>query len=104
MSKECLVKMKLLMTKQEHDWMDEVLDGKPQEAELWKLGYIENLLPYTTITNYEKEDIYKKLPNLTDVEADELIPYLKENQDFIDPKDQYNKMVKDGMFNINLEK
>jgi len=92
------------MTRQEHDWMDEVLDGKPLEAELWKLGYIENLLPYTCISDSEKEDIYSRLSLLTDVEADELIPYLKDNQDFIDPKDQYNKMVKDGMFNINLEK
>ena len=26
------------------DWMDEVLDGKPLEAEMWKIGYIENLV------------------------------------------------------------
>jgi len=82
-----------------YDWMDEVLNGKPLEAELWKIGYIENLLPYTYIEQSEKEKIYKSLDSLTDVEADDIIPYLKENQQLIDPKDQYNKMVKDGVFN-----
>lgn len=81
------------------DWMDEVLDGKPLEAEWWKIGYIENLLPYTCIEQSEKDEIYQSLNGLTDVEADKIIPYLKENQQLIDPKDQYNKMVKDGMFN-----
>tara|TARA_R100001443_G_scaffold23563_2_gene35737 strand:+ start:27392 stop:27643 length:252 start_codon:yes stop_codon:yes gene_type:complete len=81
------------------DWMDEVLDGKPLEAEWWKIGYIENLLPYTCIEQSEKDKIYKSLDSLTDVDADKIIPYLKENQQLIDPKDQYNKMVKDGMFN-----
>lgn len=81
------------------DWMDEVLDGKPLEAEWWKIGYIENLLPYTCIEQSEKDKIYQSLNGLTDVEADKIIPYLKENQQLIDPKDQYNKMVKDGMFN-----
>lgn len=79
--------------------MDEVLDGKPLEAEWWKIGYIENLLPYTCIEQSEKDKIYKSLDSLTDVDADKIIPYLKENQQLIDPKDQYNKMVKDGMFN-----
>lgn len=81
------------------DWMDEVLDGKPLEAEWWKIGYIENLLPYTCIEQSEKDKIYQSLDGLTDVDADKIIPYLKENQQLIDPKDQYNKMVKDGMFN-----
>tara|TARA_Y100000592_G_C5451838_1_gene309183 strand:- start:1511 stop:1774 length:264 start_codon:yes stop_codon:yes gene_type:complete len=81
------------------DWIDEVLDGKPLEAELWKLGYIENLLPYTSISNEEKEQIYNKLSTLTDIEADELIPYLKEHEIHLDPKHQYEAMRKNGMFN-----
>jgi|TARA_R100000084_G_scaffold57762_1_gene24483 hypothetical protein len=81
------------------DWMDEVLDGKPLEAEWWKVGYIENLLPYTSITQTEKDEIYNRLTKLTDIEADELIPYLKENEIHLDPKHQYEAMRKNGMFN-----
>jgi hypothetical protein len=81
------------------DWMDEVLDGKPLEAEWWKVGYIENLLPYTSITQSEKDEIYNRLTKLTDIEADELIPYLKENEIHLDPKHQYEAMRKNGMFN-----
>ena len=79
--------------------MDEVLDGKPLEAEWWKVGYIENLLPYTSITQTEKDEIYNRLTKLTDIEADELIPYLKENETHLDPKHQYEAMRKNGMFN-----
>ena len=79
--------------------MDEVLDGKPLEAEWWKVGYIENLLPYTSIPQREKDEIYNKLTRLTDIEADELISYLKENEIHLDPKHQYEAMRKNGMFN-----
>ena len=81
------------------DWMDEVLDGKPLEAEMWKVGYIENLLPYTSISSREQEQIFSNLSTLTDIEADELIPYLKENEIKRDPKDQYEEMRRNGMFN-----
>ena len=80
------------------DWMDEVLDGKPLEAEMWKVGYIENLLPYTSISSKEQETIFNNLSTLTDIEADELIPYLKENEIKTDPKDQYEQMRRNGMF------
>ena len=79
--------------------MDEVLDGKPLEAEFWKIGYIENHLPYTSISESEKQEIDYKLSTLTDIEADELIPYLKENEIHLDPKHQYEAMRKNGMFN-----
>jgi hypothetical protein len=80
------------------DWMDEVLDGKPLEAEMWKIGYIENLLPYTSISSKEQETIFNNLSTLTDIEADELIPYLKANEIKRDPKDQYEQMRRNGMF------
>ena len=78
--------------------MDEVLDGKPLEAEMWKIGYIENLLPYTSISSKEQETIFNNLSTLTDIEADELIPYLKANEIKRDPKDQYEQMRRNGMF------
>tara|TARA_R100000963_G_C4585329_1_gene64634 strand:- start:11 stop:295 length:285 start_codon:yes stop_codon:yes gene_type:complete len=81
-----------------YDWMDEVLNGEPLEAEMWKIVYIESLLPYTSISSKEKEQIFSNLSTLTDIEADKLIPYLKENEIKRDPKAQYEQMRKNGMF------
>jgi len=81
------------------DWMDEVLDGKPLEAELWKLGYIENLLHNTSIPISEQEDIINSLNDLSDIDADEIIKRIKENEIHSDPKNQYEQMRKNGMFN-----
>jgi|TARA_R110002012_G_scaffold92744_4_gene225107 hypothetical protein len=81
------------------DWMDEVLDGKPLEAELWKLGYIENLLHNTSIPIREQEDIMSSLNDLSDIDADDIIQKIKENEIHSDPKHQYEQMRKSGMFN-----
>ena len=80
------------------DWMDEVLDGKPLEAELWKIGYIENLLHRTTIPTSEQSEIFNSLNELTDVDADEILKKIKENEIKTDPKDQYEEMRRNGMF------
>jgi len=96
MSKACLVKMKSL-TKYD-EWFEEVINGEPTEAELWQVGYIENLLPYTALDSREKEKIFNNLSTLTKIEAEELIPYLKENEIKTDPKDQYEQMRRNGMF------
>ena len=37
--------------------------------------------------------------HLTDLEADEIIRYIKENEVHSDPKHQYEAMRKNGMFN-----
>ena len=97
MSKECLVKMKLL-TKYD-EWFEGVVDGEPTEAELWQIGYIENLLPHTSLSTKEKEEIFNNLSTLTEIEAEELMPYLKENEIKTDPKDQYEQMRQAGVFN-----
>ncbi len=81
------------------EWMDEVLDGKPLEAEMWKLNYIENLLHYTSITASEQQRIMSSLNEITDIEADEILKKIKENEIHSDPKHQYEAMRKNGMFN-----
>ncbi len=81
------------------EWMDEVLDGKPLEAELWKLNYIENLLHYTSITASEQQRIMSSLNEITDIEADEILNKIKENEIHLDPKNQYEAMRRNGMFN-----
>ena len=80
------------------DWMDEVLDGKPLEAEMWKIGYIENLLHRTTISSGEQEEIFNSLDILTDIDADKILKKIKENEVKTDPKDQYEEMRRNGMF------
>jgi len=80
------------------DWMDEVLDGKPLEAEMWKLGYIENLLHRTAISTSEQSEIMNSLDILTDIDADKILEKIKEYEIKTDPKDQYEEMRKNGMF------
>mgnify|MGYP003625332096 FL=1 len=80
------------------DWMDEVLDGKPLEAEMWKLGYIENLLHRTAISTSEQQEILNSLDILTDIDADKIIKKIKEYEIKTDPKDQYEEMRRNGMF------
>jgi hypothetical protein len=80
------------------DWIDEVLDGNPLEAEMWKLSYIENLLHRTALSSDEQQRIYNSLDELTDVDADEIIKKIKEYEIKTDPKDQYEEMRRNGMF------
>ena len=82
-----------------YDWMDEVLNGKPLEAEMWKLNYIENLLHYTSLPTKEQEEIISSLDDISDIEADEIIQKIKEHEIHLDPKHQYEAMRKNGMFN-----
>ena len=78
--------------------MDEVLDGKPLEAEMWKIGYIENLLHRTAISTSEQTEILNSLDILTDIDADKIIKKIKEYEIKTDPKDQYEEMRRNGMF------
>ena len=80
------------------DWMDEVLDGQPKEAMLWKIGYIENLLHKTALSSHEQENIFNSLGEINDIEADEIIKKIKEYEIKTDPQDQYEEMQKNGMF------
>jgi len=79
--------------------MDEVLDGRPLEAEMWKINYIESLLHQTAMPNSEQYEIINSLDIITDIDADKIIKYIKENEIFKDPKHQYEAMRKNGMFN-----
>tara|TARA_R110002074_G_scaffold296231_1_gene467779 strand:- start:3151 stop:3423 length:273 start_codon:yes stop_codon:yes gene_type:complete len=83
------------------DWIDEVVDGKPKQAEYWQIDYIDNLLPRTSLTlPYQEEILYKIYQkDFSQLEAEEIIIYLKENEVYSDPRDQYKKMYKSGMFN-----
>ena len=83
------------------DWIDEVVDGKPKSAEYWQIDYIDNLLPRTTLTSEYQTEILNKIydKDFSVLEAEEIIFELKQNEVYSDPRDQYNKMFKSGMFN-----
>mgnify|MGYP003131957425 CR=1 FL=1 len=87
------------MTNNEHEeWMEDVVNGKPKEAEHWQLNYIESILPYTSLPSSDKENILLNINELSEIEAEEILKYLKENEIKRDPKDQYEQMRKNGVF------
>ena len=82
------------------DWFDEVVDGKPVDAEYWQIDFIDNLLPRTGLEMNEQAIILNKIfeKGFSKQEAEELIIYLKQSEIKTDPKDQYQEFVKNGMF------
>jgi len=80
------------------EWFDDVVDGNPKLAEIWQLNYIEGIINYTSIPNHERTDIINNLNELSEIEADKILAYLKENETYTDPKHQYEQMRKNGVF------
>ena len=81
------------------EWFNDVVNGEPKEAENWQLNYIESIINYTYIPEIEKEEIYNNINNISEIEAEKILKYLKENEIKRDPKDQYEQMRSNGMFN-----
>ena len=81
------------------EWFEEIVNGKPKEAELWQLAYIESKLHHTSITLSEQSSIMGLLNILSEEEADEIIKKIKENEVKNDTREQYEQMRKNGMFN-----
>ena len=84
---------KRVMTSNDKDWIDEVLDDEPCSG--WQIGVIEGLLT-TSSANFLYTNI--NLNELTQNEADEIIKDLRENDNPRDPKYQLERMFKSGMF------
>jgi len=82
------------------DWFDEIVNGKPKDAEYWQIDYIDRLLPRTSLSVSNQEEIFYKIfeKGFTELEAEKLIIYLKENEVYSDPRDQYKQFAKNGMF------
>jgi hypothetical protein len=81
-----------VMTLNEHDWIDDVLDD---QCEMWQIGLIEGLLQ-TSAANYLYSNI--NFNDLTFYEAEEIIKELYENNCPTDPKEQFKQMCKRGVF------
>ena len=84
---------KRVMTLNDKDWIDEVLEDEPCNG--WQMGMIEGLL-ITSSANYLYQNI--NLNELTNNEANEIIRDLRENDNPRDPKHQLERMFKSGMF------
>ena len=80
------------------DLLDYLLDGKPCEITLFQMATIETKIHRSALPLDEQQEILNKLPNYTELEAEEVILYILENQVPSDPKDQYKQMVRNGMF------
>jgi hypothetical protein len=82
------------------DWFDDVVDGKPIDAEYWQIDFIDSLLPRTALEINEQVVVSNKIfeKGFSKQEAEELIIYLKQSEVKTDPRDQYQEFVKNGMF------
>lgn len=79
-------------------WFEEIVNGEPTKAELWQISYIDSLLPYTALPIEEQSNIYHSLPEMTEIEAEEIIDLINQNKIEIDPREQYKKMHRAGVF------
>ena len=77
----------------EHDWIDEILEDEP--CSLWQIGKIESLL-VTSSAQHLYENI--NFNELTYYEAEEIIKDLWENDCPKDPRDQFERMRRGGVF------
>jgi len=71
------------------DWLDDFLEDIDTTAEVWQLDYIDQLLRSTSLSPEEVEFIERESLNYTQKEAAVKILYLKDNQVFTDPRDQW---------------
>ena len=88
--------------KDNDDWIDEFLEDLEDVNEIangWQIGIIEQLMLTCPMTDADKFYLEKNLCNLTMIEANQWIEQLREVEIPRDPKDQYEKMRKNGVFN-----
>lgn len=80
------------------EWFLEITNGIPIKATCWQIATIGSLLNRSVGYN-EQEEIRNKLYDISELEAEELIIYLKENETKTDPVDQFDYKWKNGFFN-----
>ena len=80
------------------DWLDNLLDGEPSGITNTQWLIIESSIQYTSLTPTMKSNVLEGLNDLTELEAEEIITKIFENEIKTDPRDQWLKMPKDGVF------
>ena len=80
------------------DEINELFDGKPKGITDTQWFIIEGNIDNTSLTETMKSDILKRLNDLTEIEAEEIITKINENRYEKDTQKQWKKMFRDGMF------
>lgn len=80
------------------DWIDNILDGKPSGITDTQWLIIESNIDLTSFTETMKSDILRRVNDLTELEAEEIITKIYENRYEKDTRKQWEKMCKDGVF------
>ncbi len=81
------------------DYFDELVNGRPTLITDKQWFIIESMIDRTSLSIEYKTKILNKINDLTEIEAEEVITNIFENEIKTDPKDQWLKMLKDGVFN-----
>jgi len=81
------------------DYFDELVNGKPTLITDKQWFIIESMIDRTSLSIEYKTKILNTINDLTEIEAEEVITNIFENEIKTDPKDQWLKMLKDGVFN-----
>jgi hypothetical protein len=80
------------------EWLDNILDGEPAPITHGQWLFIESSIDQTSLTITMKSDIIGRINDLTQLEAEEIINLINENKYETDPRKQWEKMLKDGVF------
>jgi len=80
------------------DWIDNILDGEPSGITNTQWLIIESNIDLTSFTEVMKSDILGRINDLTELEAEQIITKIYENRYEKDPRKQWEKMCKDGVF------
>jgi len=80
------------------DWIDNILDGEPSGITDTQWLIIESNIDLTSFTETMKSDILRRVNDLTELEAEEIITKIYENRYEKDTRKQWEKMCKDGVF------
>lgn len=80
------------------DWIDNILDGEPSGITHTQWLIIESNIDQTSFTERMKSDILRRVNDLTELEAEEIITKIYENKYEKDTRKQWEKMCKDGVF------
>jgi len=81
-----------------NDWFDELLDGEPSGITDTQWLIIESNIDSTSLPLSMKSDILSRINDLTELEAEEIITIINENKYERDPKKQWLKMFREGVF------
>tara|TARA_R110000796_G_scaffold245652_1_gene369996 strand:+ start:25 stop:291 length:267 start_codon:yes stop_codon:yes gene_type:complete len=82
----------------DEEWLDNILDGKPEPITNTQWLIIESNIDNTSLTQGTRDSILETINDLTQQEAEEIIKTINENRQERDTRKQWQRMFKDGVF------